>query len=74
MKPIEFKYSGQGLYIVDEHNWGDSYGKYYPAVEVDLLVAAAKDIYGAFCISPAKPNAKFIEEFDKALAPFMEET
>ena len=39
MKSIEFKYRGEGLYIVDgEQNWGDSYGTYYPEDEVDRLV------------------------------------
>jgi predicted RNase H-like nuclease (RuvC/YqgF family) len=34
MKTVEFKYRGEGLYIVDgEQNWGDSYGTYVLASE-----------------------------------------
>ena len=36
MKTVDFKYRGEGLYIVDgEQNWGDSYGTYVLASEAN---------------------------------------
>jgi hypothetical protein len=44
MKTVEFRYRGQGLYIVDgEHNWGDSYGIYVLASEANERIKVLEE-------------------------------
>lgn len=37
MGKVNFQYRGEGLYMADEKNWGDSYGDYYPAADYEAL-------------------------------------
>ena len=66
MKAIELKYRGEGLYIVNENSWGDSYGAYYPAAEVDKLIetlkAASKFIRIGYCFEAGVVINRTLEE------------